>query len=55
VLAGDLDCSDAYVKGAFIYDDPNKQFITWEELNAQVDNYCALNHLPKDKKQFIQE
>jgi TnpA family transposase len=53
VLAGDLNCSDAYVKDAFIYDDPNKQFITWEEFYAQVNDYCALNNLPKDKKQFI--
>lgn len=53
VLAGDLNCSDAYVTGAFIYDDPNKQFMTWEEFDAQVDDYCALNHLPKDKNQFI--
>ena len=28
-----LSCGDAYVEGAFIYDDPNKQFITWEAIS----------------------
>ncbi|MBX3710255.1 MAG: hypothetical protein KF702_11020 [Gammaproteobacteria bacterium] len=39
VLMGDLSCSDAYAEGAFTYDDPNKQFITWEQFEEEVDGY----------------
>ena len=53
VLMSDLRCSDAYVKGAFVYDDPNKQFITWEQFYKEVDGYCHLTTLPKDKSNFI--
>ena len=52
MLKNDLNCSDAYVEGAFIYDDPNKQFITWEEFNEEVDNYCNVNQLPKEPGKF---
>ena len=52
MLKNDLNCSDAYVEGAFIYDDPNKQFITWEEFNTEVDGYCDVNKLPKEPKKF---
>lgn len=53
VLKNDLNCSDAYVEGAFIYDDPNKQFITWEEFNTEVDRYCDLIKIPKDPTKFV--
>jgi TnpA family transposase len=53
VLMGDLNCGDAYVEGAFIFDDPNKQFITWEQFAAEVDDYCGLNQLSKEKKKFV--
>jgi Tn3 transposase DDE domain/Domain of unknown function (DUF4158) len=52
VLMGDLNCSDAYVNGAFIFDNPNKQFITWEEFEAEVDGYCHLVKLPKELEKF---
>ena len=48
-----LSCGDAYVDGAFIYDDPNKQFITWEEFEEEVDDYCDLVKLPKEPVKFI--
>lgn len=53
VLMGDLSCSDAYVEGAFTYDDPNKQFITWEQFNEEVDGYCDLNKLQKEPIKFV--
>lgn len=53
VLKNDLSCSDAYVNGAFIYDDPNKQFITWEQFVEEVDEYCELVKLPKESGKFI--
>ena len=54
VLMGDLNCSDAYVDGALIYDNPNKQFITWEQFNAEVDPYCSLLKIDKNPEGFIQ-
>ena len=52
ILKNDLNCSDAYVDGAFIYDDPNKQFITWEQFEKEVDKYCDLANLQKEPKKF---
>lgn len=54
VLMGDLSCGDAYVEDGFIYDDPTKQFITWEEFDKEVDAYCDLAKLPKDQEKFIE-
>jgi hypothetical protein len=54
VLMGDLNCSDAYVDGALIYDDPNKQFITWDQFNAEVDPYCSLLKIDKNPAGFVQ-
>lgn len=53
VLMGDLSCGDAYVDDAFIYDDPNKQLITWEEFEIEVDPYCDLVKLSKERGKFI--
>lgn len=53
VLIGDLNCGDAYVEDGFIYDDPTKQFITWEEFEKEVDGYCDLVKLPKEQEEFI--
>ena len=53
VLKNDLNCSDAYVAGAFIYDNPNKQLITWEEFAVEVDGYCDLVKLPKEPEKLI--
>jgi len=52
-LKNDLNCSDAYAEGAFIYDDPNKQFITWEQFDEEVDAYCDLSKLPTEPKKFV--
>jgi TnpA family transposase len=51
-LKNDLNCSDAYAEGAFIYDDPNKQFITWEQFYEEVNAYCDLSKLTKEPKKF---
>jgi len=53
VLTGDLNCGDAYVEGAFIFDDQDKQLITWEQFNVEVDGFCDLVKLPKDRVTFI--
>jgi hypothetical protein len=53
VLMGDLSCGDAYVEGAFIFDDPNKQLITWEQFGEEVDNYCDLANIQKLSGKFI--
>jgi len=54
VLMGDLSCGDAYVEGGFIFDDPNKQFITWEQFEVEVDKYCELANLPKEPITFTE-
>ena len=52
-LMSDLNCSDAFVKGAYIYDDPNKQFISWNAFYNNIDQYCENSGLPKDRHQLI--
>lgn len=53
VLAGDLNCGDAYVEGAFIFDNQDKQLITWEQFNVEADGFCDLVKLPKERSKFI--
>ncbi len=53
VLMGDLSCGDAYVTDGFIFDDPNKQFITWEQFEIEVDSYCELVKHPKEALKFV--
>ena len=53
VLAGDLNCSDAYVEDAFIFDDPNKHLVTWEQFYKDVDGFVELNNLPKESGKFV--
>ncbi len=52
-LMGDLNCSDAYVKDAYIYDDPNKQLISWSEFYDRLNEYCKNAGLPTDKEQLV--
>ncbi|MEM1244284.1 MAG: Tn3 family transposase [Pseudomonadota bacterium] len=49
----DLNCSDTYVKDAYVYDDPNKQFINWEEFYNTIDEYCENSGLPKERHQLV--
>jgi TnpA family transposase len=53
-LADELDCSDTYVEGANIYDDPNKQLITWEEFYKGLEEYCKLAKIPSNSENFIE-
>ena len=52
ILMSDLSCGDAYVDGAFMFDDPNKQLITWEQFEEKVGGYCDLVKLPKEQRNF---
>ena len=52
VLMGDLSCGDAYVDGAFLFDDPSKQFISWEDFENEVDGYCELQQVSKEPSTF---
>lgn len=53
ILMGDLNCGDAFVEDAFIFDDPNKQLVTWEQFEEAVDSYCDLVNLSKERSKFI--
>lgn len=53
VLMLDLSCGDAYVNNAFIYGDPNKQFIDWDTFYDEVDAYCKITELPINKNGFV--
>jgi TnpA family transposase len=50
---GDLSCGDAFVEDSFIFYDPNKQLVTWEQFEEEVDSYCDLAKLPKERGKFI--
>lgn len=53
ILVDDLNCNDAYVEGAHIYDDPNKQFITWDQFYDELENYCSLVKLQSRPEDFV--
>jgi len=53
VLMGDLSCGDAFVEGGFIFDDPNKQFVTWQEFDSEIEAFCELVTLPKSPEEYI--
>lgn len=54
VLAIDLNCGDAYVSDGFIYDDPNKQLVSWEEFYQKIDRHCDLIKLPVEASKFVE-
>ncbi len=41
------------VKDAYIYDDPNKQLISWSEFYVRLNEYCKNAGLPTDKEQLV--
>lgn len=53
ILMGDLNCGDAFVEDAFTFDDQNKQFVTWEQFEVEVDGYCDLIKISKERTKFI--
>ena len=54
MLAGELTCADAFVENSYQYDDPNKQYISWEAFHNEVDPYCERAGLTKNPSQFIE-
>lgn len=52
-IADALDSGDAYVANGYAFDDPNKQLITWDEFNRDVDDYCNLIKLPSKSGEFV--
>ena len=52
-MMGDLNCGDAYVKDAFMYDDPNQQFISWVEFAKQMGPFCKMVNLPHEANAFV--
>lgn len=53
VISGDINCSDAYVSDSFIYDDHNKQFISWDDFYKNINDYCHITRLPSDRNEVI--
>ena len=54
VLKGDFSCGDAYVDGAYEFDDPTKQYVSWEEFYEELPGYCDVTNLSTDRHQFTQ-
>jgi len=53
LLANELDCGDSYVEHAYTYDDPNKEYISPEAFEENVDEFCALVGLPRDPDKLM--
>lgn len=54
MLQGDLTCGDAFIHGAYEFDDSNKQLISWDEFFKEITEYCSLikqSHIPSE---FVQ-
>ena len=52
-LSEEIHCGDMYLEGANNYDDPNKQLISWEDFNNQVEPYCELIKQSSNASEFI--
>jgi TnpA family transposase len=52
-LVDDLDCGNVYVADANVYDDPNKQLISWDQFDDELEEYCALVKMPSKQEDFI--
>ena len=53
-LAIDLKCNDAYVEGSYEFDDPNKQYISWDMFYDRVDDFCELLDIAKSPSEYTQ-
>ncbi|HHU0102119.1 TPA: DUF4158 domain-containing protein, partial [Legionella pneumophila] len=52
-LSEEIHCGDMYLEGANNYDDPNKQLISWEDFDNQVEPYCELIKQSSNASEFI--
>lgn len=51
-LSIDLNCGDAFVENSLYFDDPNKQFISWDQFHDTVLDFCNLVNTPRDRHTF---
>ncbi|MRN79910.1 Tn3 family transposase, partial [Brucella sp. 10RB9210] len=53
-IIDEINCADAYVLNSYDHDDPNKQFISWEEFYQNLTPYTELIGKPKDPQLFVE-
>ena len=53
-IIDEINCADAYILNSYEHDDPNKQFISWEEFYQDLTPYTELIGKPKDPQLFIE-
>jgi TnpA family transposase len=53
MLADELQCGDVYVAGGFLFDDPNKKLISWDEFKIEKEKYCATHNFPKTGAELV--
>ena len=51
----EINCADAFVLNSYENDDPNKQFISWDEFYRKLKPYTEMIGKHEDAKQFIKE
>ena len=51
----EINCADAFVLNSYENDDPNKQFISWDEFYKKLKPYTELIGKSDDPKLFLKE
>lgn len=52
-LLDEMNCGDIFILGAYDFNDPNVSLISRENFEKNVDNYCHIAQLEKNKKVFV--
>jgi len=52
-LLDEMNCGDIFIPGAYHFNDPNLSLISDENFEENIDDYCHMTQLEKDKKAFV--
>ncbi len=52
-IANELRSGDLYVPGSQDYADPRQQFLSWEECQPLLDDYCRRLGFPSEPERFV--
>lgn len=53
-LLDEINCGDIYIDGAYDFNDPNLSLVDWEIFKNQLESFCIVTQLPKDKTDFVE-
>ena len=52
-LLDEISCGDIFIQNAYDFNDANLSLIDWKDFEKNLDTYCHITQLEKDKKAFV--